>query len=266
MPSEKSRTHPKTDDHLTPALELLAAVSQMEADWLAFDDQRKTRRLVTEGLPLLDRVTLLFHRAEATTMAAWTMLQKASLMTDLAPSMGPTERTKFCRQAFVLVRESFILLSEAPAASFSTTTNLFSLMVETLIKIRDLFDDPGQRAELDRLIQGLSAQFGEHLARDLFRREGGADQLFTAQVLFSLTDLEDDPQTRQEMLAASQELALEAYDQWRASSVEGLTPAVSLLQALHARQVSVCPQCGAQSPPGTPFCSQCGARLREEVA
>jgi len=272
MPPEQNPSHPRAKDELAPALEMLAAVSQMEKAWLETENEHTTRQLLTEGLPLLDHATQLFHKANETTLAAWTLLQKASLIGDLARSMGPSDRTSLSRQALELMREAFNRLAESPAPSFSVNTGLYLLMVETLLKIRDLFEDPGQIATLDPLIQSLSAHFGEFLAMDLTLRGRAADQLFTAQVLDSLLDLEEDPQTRQEMLTTSQDLALQAYDQLRASSAADLGPVTSLLESLKNKQrkefaplVKLCPQCGAESTPGTRFCSQCGARFSKET-
>jgi len=268
MPPEPTRLHPSPNQKYAPALAMLASVSLMEAEWLEAETEAATRQLLREGLPLLDRVTRLFHTLEETTMEAWTLLQKASLLADLAQSVGPSERAQLSHQALHVVRESYSRLAASPAPALAETAGLYLLMLETLIKVRDLLTDPGQRAALEELIQGLSAHFGECLATDFSLREQAADQLFTAQMFFSLMDLEEDPRARQEMLTASQELALEAYDQWRASSAEELAPAASLLQSLHVKQASICPQCGAStsSPSGSPFCSQCGARLREEAA
>jgi len=274
MPAEPTRLYDSLKEKYAPALAMLGAVSQMEAAWLETENQAAPRQLLDEGLPLLDRVIRLFHTLEETTLEAWTLLQKASLLADLAGSLGPSERVQLSHQALHLVREAFNRLGDSPAPALAATKDLYFLMLETLIKVRDLFTEPGQRKALEALIQGLSAHFGECLAVDLSLREKAADQLFTVQMLETLSDLEEDPETRQEMCTASQNLAVDAYDQLRATDVADaqLEPAAALLAALKnkegqtsAPQVTVCPQCGASSPRGTPFCSQCGARLRKEL-
>lgn len=274
MPAEPTRLHDAPDEKYAPALAMLGAVSQMEVEWLKADSQTAARQLLEEGQPLLDRVIRLFHTLEDSTLEAWTMLQKASLLADLARSVGSSERAQLSRQALHLVREAHNCLGDSPAPALAATTDLYLLMLETLLKVRDLFEDPVQREALEALIQGLSAHFGECLAADLALREGAADQLFTAQVLDTLIDLEEDPETRQEMLTTSQNLALQAYDQLRATSAADaeLEPVAALLAALKnkdrqtsAPQMTICPQCSASNPLGTRFCRQCGAGLGEEA-
>lgn len=272
MTSEQNRIDPPLHEKFVPTLEILARISQMEEAWLENPNEGTTHHLLNEGMPLFDRVIDLFHAADESTMEVWTTLQKASLTVDLVSACDQHTRMQLTRDAFELVQHSFKTLVANPPERFPVTVRLHLLVIETLIKIRDLFDDHDQVAALVELIQGISAHLGEFLALDHSMRTQAADQLFTAHVLETLSSMEEDPLTHREMIEKAQHLALQAYDQLSMSSATDLQPAVSLLAALAHQQTqdlttdnTNCPQCGHQSPIGTPYCSQCGARLTQEV-
>jgi len=271
MEAEQSLLDQQPSEKFAHALEMLGQVSYMEKEWLETENEHATHMLLTEGLPLLDHVIELFQSAHETPMALWTMLQKASLMVDLVKTQGEPPQSDFTRQAFELVRDSFFVLADTPLPTLQHTSTLYLLMIEIVLKIRAGFNDPEQLANLDELIQALSARLGEVLALDFSLRSQASDQLFTAQVIESLLPIEDNPQTRQEMLRASQNLALEAYKKYRFSSASNLVPVISLVETLANKQhhetspaVIVCPQCGAENPIGMLFCGLCGTRLNKE--
>lgn len=270
-PNQNPLQQPTRQVH-TPALEILAQISQMEQDWIENENDHTTQHLLNDGIPLFDRVTEYFQHANETTMVLWTSLQKASLMVDLANSFDGQTRTQLARHAFEGVQDCYNRLAAWAPSDINATTGLYLQILETLMKLRALVDDPDQLETLDVLIQGLSAQFGELLALDQSLRSQANDQLFTAHVIASFLAIEEDAQSRQALLDSSQNLAIQAYDLLSITAGADMAPAAELLQTLTTlreqenRPASInCPQCGADSQLGTPFCSQCGTRLNEEA-
>jgi len=272
MTTEHDLRHQPPKQDFSHCLELLARVSRMEDNWLKNENEGAIQQLLTKGLPLLDRVTEHFQEANETNMAIWTILQKASLMGDLAKFIEPSSREDLARQALQQVKNGFAALADNPPSTYSMTTTLYLMVIESVFKIRDLFSDPSQIDALEELIQGLSAHFGEFLALDLTLRGQAYDQLFIAQVLETLVDLQKDPQTQQEMIASSKDLALQAYDKLQHSADADLTQVTAFLHTLEQKKPQetqttkiFCPQCGAGSATGTRFCGQCNTRLIQEA-
>ncbi len=71
---------------------------------------------------------------------------------------------------------------------------------------------------MDLLIQGVAENLGEALALDLSLRTEANDLKFTAGILEALADLEEDPQSKAEMLETSQRLSKQADENMMVSS------------------------------------------------
>jgi len=271
MTAENDRIENIGKERLAPAFEALTQISALEKLWLENQDEHTTGRLFLECMALFDRATDVFVKENQPVMAAWTLLQKASVTADLASSANPGKRAELARQALVQAGEGIQTLPSDQPPNIKAITRLYNFVIETLFKIRALLDQPAQVEALDALIKAFSAHFGEVQAIDYSTRSQAYDRLFTAQVLETLVEIEKDPHQRVEMLTASKRLGTQARQQLQFSSATDLTAVTTLLndldhklQAEPATRGSTCPRCGAENPAGRAFCGMCGAQLQEE--
>ena len=271
MPPHKNLSNNKPGEPFGPAYDALAQVSVLEQRWLDADNENTAQLLLTDGMKLLDQAIEIFHTENKPIMAAWTSLQKASIMGDLARSADPPLRSDLTRQALEQAEKAIERMPDVRPPNLTTASKLYLTMIEILVKIRALLDKSEQVEALDELIRGVSAHFGEVQALDLSARSKANDLIFTAQVLDALVEIEKDPGQRKPMITSSKDLASQAYQQLQFSTAVNLTPVETLLRELENKLTQeafpehlMCAQCGTENLPGTTTCSQCGTPLIEE--
>lgn len=271
MTTDNDHIQQKTGERFDLAFDALAQISDLEKQWLDSDNEENARLLLTDGMLLFDRAIEIFTKENQPWMAAWTMLQKASTLADLAGVTDPVLRSELTRQALELSMNGMQIIPDDQPPNLKTITRLYMTVIETLLKIRVLLEKTDQIDALDELIEGISAQFGEVHAWDFSLRSKANDLLFTAQVLDSLVDIEKDPGQRKKMIEASEDLGLQAYDQLKISTAVDLNHVTTLLHGLENKLKSepvpegiICTRCGTENPPGRTTCSQCSTQLNEE--
>lgn len=242
MPAQKNLSSKKPGDPFGPAYDALAQVSVLEQRWLDTENENTTQLLITDGMKLLDHAIEIFHKENKPIMAAWTSLQKASIMGDLARSADPPLRSELTRQALKMAGKAIEIIPDDRSPNLTIVSKLYLTMIETLVKIRALLERSEQVAALDELIRGVSAQFGEVQALDLSARSKANNLFFTARVLDTLVEIEKDPQQQKEMLESSMLLGSQAYHKLKFSSTGDLTPITHFLQELDNKRLKAAEQ------------------------
>jgi hypothetical protein len=150
-------------------------------------------------------------------LAAWVDLKKATLHCDLAEKANYLGRGVQAHTAMELVSKTLTVIPDLPA-NLDLAAKLYITMIETLFRIRALFDKADQLQALDELIRGVAENLGEVQVLDLQFRAEANDLLFTASMLEALADLEEDPEIKKELLETSQDLKSQATSNLMISS------------------------------------------------
>lgn len=267
MPEESRTVMTGKQDRLAPALAALARLDELAEKKDTIENEALERKRLEESLGLCDRALRIFRTENKTWLTAWTLMHKASLLTELAQHVDSAVRTVHTRSALELTRKALQNVEENPAPDLKQSGTLYTGALDILFRIRSLMEEPSEIKAIEDLIRQLAGRMGEIHALDLALRSEAYDLLFTAQMLDSMITLENDPAGQQEMRGKSRELALQAYDRLRISSPSSMDPLLDFLeeQRIPAHKAAslpaLCARCGTENSPGASFCSQCGATL-----
>jgi hypothetical protein len=155
--------------------------------------------------------------------------------------------------------------------------DVYSSVSLLLLRLREMIKDDDYQEGLDQLIKANSTLLGEVVAEDIKLRGEGDSLLFTAHMVGALAEIEEDEEQKKDFLITKSFLALQA-GHW----LETISDPDLIVQALETYQAAWdqiegenkssqelrtdplnCPRCGTMYSPGSIFCSECGASLKE---
>jgi len=214
---DEARTKKKRNflPELEPAYSILKRISDQLAS--AEEEQQNLQAALENSLTSYDQAKVIFQAENQPWLSAWVDLKKAALHCELAEGANYMGRGVQAHTAMELINKTLIAIPDLPA-DLDLAAKLYITMIETLFRIRTLFDRPDQMQALDELIRGVAENLGESMALDLSLRAEANDLKFTAEILKALADLEEDPQSKEEMLETSRGLSRQADENLTVSS------------------------------------------------
>ncbi len=222
-------------------------------------------------------------RAYAGLDSPWRLSQahlvKAAILADMAEGEESKEaRLTHVGQSLHHCHQASTFLDEADEFLYPVLADWHAPAAAILLKLRTLVEDEEAQRALDGMIEAYSEILGASLVSDIHYQDEGADLLFTARLLGTLAEAEEDPQERLQIVRSQLESALGAAEYLRHTSeldlargaytlVEEANSRLSDLEATIAKgpQGPLCPHCGHANPPGNAFCGQCGASLGSDL-
>ena len=190
---------------LEKAFSALARISDL-AESIEGENDQEIQSALEKSLTLYDQAKEVFLKEDQSWLAAWADIQKASLICELASMANSMGRAVQAHTAMELVKA---VLEEMPTylPSLDLATKLYIALIDTLLRIRSLFNKEDQLEALDNLIHGVAENLGEVMVHDLSFRAEANDLKFTTGILEALADLEEDPQIKKDMWETSQDLS-----------------------------------------------------------
>ena len=173
--------------------------------------------VLEESLVLCGQAREIFVAQDQPWLAAWMDIKKAALHCDLAYSANYMGKAVQTHTGMELVKEVLESMPSYPS-NLNLAAKLYIAMIDTLFRIRALYEKPEQLDALDNLIYGVSQSLGEIQALDLSFRSQANDLNFCAGILESLAEIEEDPQIRDEIEKTSQYLERKAASNLMISS------------------------------------------------
>jgi len=268
MPEGQNTRMADQNDRLEPAIAAIERLDELDSKRESANDESLIKRLLEDSLGLCDQALRVFRMENETWLDSRISIHKASLLTELATLVDPAVRPVHTRTAVELVQKAMLQVEDIPSPDLRKLARIYTSSLDTLLRIRVHFDQTDQLDALDELIRTIGARLGEIQALDLSLRSEAYDLLFSAQVLDSMTMLEQDPAEQMEMRSNSKEMALEAYDRLRISSPSTFAPLAEFLKQINTplpeepeSLLTTCPRCGAENSPDAMFCNQCGTTM-----
>jgi hypothetical protein len=196
---------------LEPAFTALAQIIEELESLNKSENNQEVQAALEESLKMCEQAREIFLAHDQPWLAAWTDLKKASLHAKLAQMANYLGRAVQAHSAMELVNGVLEALPTYPF-NLDLAANIYIGVIDTLFWIRSLFQEPEQLEALDDLIRGVSENLGEAQAMDFLYRAEANDLNFTAGILETLAELEEDSRAREELKKASQELYGQAED------------------------------------------------------
>ena len=228
----------------------------------------------TAALSYADQVLDTFGSIPFPGGMALAHLAKATIFTDMArmedDELRKAEAVEHALDACLDAQSTL----EAEGVHAGQAFDIYASVAAVLLQLRLLIDEAAYQEAIDDLIEQNARVLGEIVADDIQLREEGSAILFTAGVLGALADLEDDEQERMEILAAQEELALQAGRWLEPTSDFSLLECAQEVAARARREhdaaekkkpdpdgEKVCVHCGFSNHQDKRFCTQCGNLL-----
>jgi hypothetical protein len=205
MQTDQNKITASFDKEFEPAFSALEKVTKLFASVAESDDARKIQSVLNKALKLCHQAGEIFLEKDQPWLAAWTCLRKASLHCELAHVGKDKGRDVQTRTAMELLKNVLDSM-EADPPSVNMAAKLYDGIIYTLFRIRSLFNESEQIEALDDMIKVMAENLGETMALDLSLRAEANDLKFTAGILGSLADFEEDPILKQDMQKTSRDL------------------------------------------------------------
>jgi hypothetical protein len=182
----------KNKQDMAEGLDLLQEIAA-DLDKLDDTSPKKEIQAVREGaIERYAKASEFFLSHNQPWLAARVKIMKASLLVEMANGKKAKTRLEGAQTALALVME---VLEKAPdlPPSLDQSVKLQIAAIESLFRIRGLFEEPEQQEGIDELIRAVAETMGEALSMDLLYRREIADLNFTAGILDAMIEVEEDP-------------------------------------------------------------------------